>query len=359
MSEDNGDKTEAPTAKRRTEAREQGNIARSQDLTAAVLLLGFLFLMQSYGHGLVAALKRLMTTLLSGDVLGSVSTGQLRQLSTDAIIPVAKAMAPILAGAMLLAVLINIVQVGFHLNTKRLMPNLAAANPLKGLGRLTKGPQFVQLAMNTAKMLLMGFVAYSAVHGRIGEIISTQQLDFLQCFALGAQLVYSISLRVGLLLLVLAIIDYVYQRFRVEKELKMTKQQIRDEMRNMDGDPKIKQRRRQMAYQMLQQKIKKDVPTADVVVTNPTEYAVALKYDAASMTSPRVVAKGRGYIAQQIREVAIAHGVPILERKPLARALYKLVNIGQEVPEQFYGAIAEILAYVYELTGRSRRKQSA
>jgi flagellar biosynthetic protein FlhB len=129
-------------------------------------------------------------------------------------------------------------------------------------------------------------------------------------------------------------------------------------MKAMDGDPKIKQRRRQIAMQIVTQRFKRDVPTADVVVTNPTEFAIAIKYDEGSMHAPRVVAKGQGYLAMKIREIAIAHGVPILERKPLARALYRLVDIGQEIPEQFYSAVAEILAYVYELSGKLRKRRA-
>jgi flagellar biosynthetic protein FlhB len=138
----------------------------------------------------------------------------------------------------------------------------------------------------------------------------------------------------------------------------MTKQEVKDEMRRMDGDPKIKQRRRQLAQQMLKEQLKKDIPTADVIVTNPTHFAVALKYDPDAMHAPRVVAKGADFMAQRIRELAIAHGVPILERPPLARALYKLVQVGQEIPEQYYSAVAEILAYVYELSGKARKLAS-
>ena len=160
-------------------------------------------------------------------------------------------------------------------------------------------------------------------------------------------------------MLILAIIDYAYQRDQLEQSLKMTKQEVKDELRRMDGDPKIKQRRRQIALQIHRRRLKKTVPTADVVVTNPTEFAVALKYDAATMNAPRVIAKGRGVIAAHIRALAIDAGVPILERPPLARALYRLVEVGQEVPEQFYNAIAEILAYVYELSRKMKRKERA
>jgi flagellar biosynthetic protein FlhB len=181
----------------------------------------------------------------------------------------------------------------------------------------------------------------------------------MQAFALGASIVYAVGLRVAALLLVLAIVDYTYSRFRNETKLRMTKQEVKEEMRRMEGDPKIKQRRRQIAYQMASKRLAKDVPTADVIITNPTHFAIALKYDAATMHAPKVVAKGQDLLAQKIREIAIAHGIPIIERKPLARALYRLVEVGKEIPEQFYSAIAEILAYVYELSGKLRRARSA
>jgi flagellar biosynthetic protein FlhB len=158
--------------------------------------------------------------------------------------------------------------------------------------------------------------------------------------------------------LVLAIIDYVYQRRRIENELKMTKQEVKEEMKRMEGDPHVKARRRQIAMAQHRERLKSTVPKADVIVTNPTEFAVALQYDAATMHAPKVVAKGRGYLAARIRQIAVANGIPILERKPLARALYKLCNVGQEIPEQFYSAVAEIIAYVYELTGKLKPKQA-
>ena len=359
MSEDAGDKTEVPTAKRRQEARDQGNIARSHDLTSAVLLLGFLMLMQSYGSNLIKALKSVVAYYLSSESLGQTSPTNISQNVAQAILPIGAAMAPILIGGALLAIVINLIQVGLHFNGKRLQPNLGALNPIRGLGKIFQGPGLVMLVMNVLKMSLISYVAWTAVQDRLAEIILIQNLSFVQVFGLGGQIIYSIALRVGIVLLILALLDYFYQRFRVEKQLKMSKQEIREEMRSMEGDPKVKQRRRQLALQMLQKKLKKDVPTADVVVTNPTEFAVALKYDADTMHAPRVIAKGQGFLAQRIREIAIAAGVPILERKPLARALYKLVEVGHEVPEQYYSAIAEILAYVYELSGKLKKNEFA
>jgi flagellar biosynthetic protein FlhB len=264
-------------------------------------------------------------------------------------------MAPIMIGAVVVAVAANVAQVGFTINFDHLAPNLAALNPLSGLGRIfASGRGLAGSAMSVLKLTLVALVAYSAVHNRIAEILSVAQLQFTQIFALGSGLVYAIALRIAVLLLILALIDYIYQRFQMERDLRMTKQEVKEEMRRMEGDPKVKQRRRQIANQLAQKRLKKEVPTADVVLTNPTEFAVALKYDSATMHAPRVVAKGRGLMAARIREIAIEAGIPILERKPLARALYKLVDVGREIPEQFYSAIAEILAYVYSLTGKDR-----
>jgi flagellar biosynthetic protein FlhB len=358
MAEDAGDKTEAPTPRRRQEAREQGNIARSPDLTAAVLLIGTMMLLHYTGGPLVGALKALLTETLSPASLGDVTLPSPVQMFIRITLGVAVAMAPLMGGVMLLAVAVNIAQVGFQLNTKKLEPNLGGLNPLKGLGKMFGGTSAMSLAMSLLKLALVATVAYSAVHGRLHQIIAVQQLTYMQIFGLGMEITYSIAIRIGVLLLVLAVIDYVYQRIRIERELRMTKQEVKEEMRRMDGDPLIKQRRRQLAQQMAQKKLKKDVPTADVIVTNPTHYAVALKYDADSMNAPRVVAKGGDYMAKRIREIAIEHGIPILERPPLARSLYRLCEVGQEIPEQFYSAVAEILAYVYELSGKIKSKQT-
>lgn len=356
MAEDLGDKTEAPTPRRRQEAREQGNIARSPDIVAAALLLGVMYTLNVTGPNVVRALRSLMAFLLSPSGL----TGEASDLGKICFIAakaIGTALAPLLLAAMGIAIVANLLQVGLFFSTKRLQPNIAALNPFKGLGKLLGGGQgFGHLVLNLIKVTLVALTAYSAVHSHIGEIINAQGLTFIQSFGLGASVVYSIAIRVGALLLVLAIIDYAYQRWRVEKQLKMTKQEVKDEMRRMEGDPQIKQRRRQIAMQRVMQRMKKDVPTADVVVTNPTHFAIALKYDNNEMHAPRVIAKGADLLAQRIREIAVSAGVPIVERAPLARALYKLVDVGQEIPEQFYSAVAEILAYVYELSGKLKRK---
>ncbi len=360
MAEDMGDKTEAPTPRRRAEAREQGNIARSADLTAAAVLIGVIVMLDWYGGGLVKSLRGLMNEMLGPASMGEFSVGATIEHMVRSLFAVGAAMAPMLIGVLLIALIANVIQVGFIFNPAKLAPNPAALNPMKGLGKLLGGGKGVfGFGMNLMKLGLVGAVAWSSVAGKMGQIVTVQQLAFMQIFGLGAELIHSIAMRLGILLLVLAIIDYLYQRFRIERELRMTKQEVKDEMKRMEGDPHIKQRRREIARQVARNRARTEVPTADVVVTNPTEFAIAIKYDADAMHAPRVVAKGQGPMALFIRQIAVAHGVPILERKPLARALYKLVEVGQEIPEQFYSAVAEILAYVYELTGKTRRRQPA
>ena len=213
--------------------------------------------------------------------------------------------------------------------------------------------------MGLLKMVLIGWVAYSAIGKRLADIVGATALSHEQVFTLGATILHDLALRIAVLMFVLAFLDYAYQKYKITQSLKMTKQEVKDEMKSMDGDPHIKQRRRQLAMQRHVQRMKTSVPTADVIVTNPTHYAIALKYDPTNMTSPKVVAKGADQLALKIREIAGQHGIPILERPPLARALYRTVEVGQEIPEEYYAAVAEILAYVYEISGKSRLKVPA
>jgi flagellar biosynthetic protein FlhB len=358
MADDFGDKTEAPTPRRRQEAREQGNIARSADLTSAVLLIAVVMMLNWYGPNLIGVLKTLMADMLGAESLHDLTANGVFVQILGALKLVAVAMAPLMVGVCIVAILINMAQVGLFLSFARLEPKIGALNPFKGLSKMFSGrDNLIHLAMSVVKLFMVGMVAYSAIHGKLPLILSTQQLGFLQIFQLGAGVVYSIGIRIGTVLLILAIIDYGYQKWKTEQQLKMSKQDVKEEMKRMEGDPQIKNRRRQIAMQRIAQAIKKNVPTADVIVTNPTEFAVALKYDAGLMHAPRVVAKGTDLMALRIREIAIESGIPILERPPLARALYRLVDVGQEIPEQFYSAVAEILAYVYELSGKAKEKR--
>lgn len=353
MAESEGDKTEAPTARRRAEAREQGNIARSHDLTSSVLLVGGLLMMKWFGSGIIFALRDIVRDMLSGPSLSDFGTGLIGEQVVQYLHAVGMALLPLLGGAMILVIVTNLAQVGLNFSPQRLAINFAALNPVRGFNKIFAIRQGgIQLVLNLLKVSLVALVAWSAIGARLGEIIGVQRLTYLQIFALGADMVFAIGIRVGVLLFILAILDYVYQRNRVERTLRMTKSEVKDEMRSMEGDPTVKQRRRQIANQRHMQRLKKEVPKADVVVTNPTHYAIALKYDQTQMRAPKLVAKGADFMAQRIRQLASEAGVPIVERPSVARAIYRMVDVGEEIPEEFYGAVAEILAYVYELSGK-------
>ena len=353
-SESGGEKTEAPTPRRREEARDNGQIARSQDMTAAAMMLAAVLLISNFGENVMKVMKELLFHWLGP---AGLTTGMPDPFTImlQLFVRVAVALSPILIGLLLTAVVMNVIQVGFFLNFEKVMPNLMALNPVKGLGKIFgKGQGVVSLLMNLAKMTMIALCAYSAISGKMAAIVGATQLDVGQVFGIGATVLHDIALRIAVLLLILSVIDFAYQKYKITQELKMTKQEVKEEAKRMDGDPVIKQRRRQIAQQRAMKRVKQAVPTADVIVTNPTHYAVALKYEAGAMHAPKVVAKGADFLALKIREIAAEHGVPILERPPLARALYRTTEVGQEIPEEYYNAVAEIMAYVFEISGRAK-----
>lgn len=355
MPGDAGEKTEAPTPRRRQEARERGQLPRSSDLSSAVLLLGGLLCLRWFAPGLMTTLMNAMRTYLTMDDPQTATQVDVVPVVSSVAMFGLLAAGPILLGLVTVGVLSNLVQVGFLFTTQPLQPKLDKLNPLNGARRLFNTRTIVQLAMNLLKLFLVCLVAYYTILDRRDAILLALDVGGWHQVALWSTVLYDVGIRLAAILLVLAIIDYAWQRYKFEKDLKMTKEEVKEEMRRMEGDPVVRQRRRRMQFAAAMQRIKSAVPKADVIVTNPTEYAVALQYDATDMRAPKVVAKGQNLLAMKIREIAIANGVPIVERPPLARALFSMVEVGQEIPEQFYKAVAEVLAYVYELSGGPRR----
>ncbi|GJQ25627.1 MAG: flagellar biosynthesis protein FlhB [Phycisphaerae bacterium] len=354
MADDRQDRTEAPTPRRRFEAREKGQVARSADLTSALLLLGGLVSLKLFGPRLMTALMDFMSAQLTMHDPATAARLDMPVLLAAIGMTLLVAVGPIMLGLVVVAALSNLVQVGILVSSTALAPNVSRLNPISGFGKLFSGRTGMQLVMNLLKLLVVSYFVYQAAMDHSGRILMAMAVGGWEQLGLLADVLYDLGLRIAIVLVVLALLDYAYQRRKFEADLRMTKHEVKEEMRSMEGDPIIKSRRRKMQFVALMQQIRKAVPTADVVVTNPTELAVAIQYDQKSMAAPKVVAKGADLIAAKIREVAIASGVPILERKPLAQALYKMVEVGQEIPEQFYKAIAEVLAYVYELSGKAR-----
>lgn len=353
MAENDFEKTEAPTPRRRQEARQEGNVTRSADLSAACVLLGAVLMLYLWGRHLSDAMEITLRRMLSVDP-GSNPTrgGDLGSIMAFGGRVMADAVVPFMLVITAVALVATIGQVGLLWSNKPLQPDLARLAPLRGLRNLVDVRAGVRLAMSMAKIVVIALLAVLVIMRDLSRIVMLSELEIRPMFGAAAMMVFWMALKLVLLLIVLAVIDYAFQRWKRERDLKMTKHDVKEEMKRMDGDPLIKQRRSRVARQLALQRIGQAVPNADMIVTNPTHYAVALRYDSATMTAPKVVAKGADYLAMRIRQLAMIHGVPMVERRELAQAMYKTVGVGQEVPPQFYGAVAEMLAYVYRLGGR-------
>ena len=348
--DDAGERTEQPTPRRLKEARDAGRVPRSQDLTATVAVVGGLLLLKLLGGRMLAAMLDMLHAIGNQpDVTGRSLPTWVGSIANAAL----RMTFPFLALLVILTVIGVAAQSGLLISVKLLKPKFDKLNPINGFKRLFSLDSVTRVGMGVLKMAFIALVAYFSLVGDIGTVLSAGTISPLRAFQMSGDVLYHAALRMGLALLVLALLDYAYQRWNWWRNLKMTKQQVRDELKNMEGDPKVRQRRRQMQFNLAMQRIGLDVPKSDVVVTNPTEYAVALRYDQAAMAAPRVTAKGKDLLAARIRQLAQQHGIPVVQRPPLARALYAAVNVGREVPPAFYRAVAEVLAYVYQLTGRA------
>lgn len=360
MAEDDQERTEPATGRRRMEARDQGRVARSLDLTAATGLLTAMLLLNTFGAKLIWALKLTLETMLRGDFTDNPTrVGGIEESSYYAIRLTAEALLPLLVLMAASAVAINIYQVGWRITPDVLKLNLGKLSPFKGLRGLIDLRAGIRLGMSMLKMSVILGVATWLIIAELPTIAGLSGLGMFDLFRVSCSMVYGVGLKLVGLLLLIAILDYTYQKWQYEKDLRMTKQQVKEEMKMMEGDPKIKQRRARVARQLAMQRIQSAMPKADVVVTNPTHFAVALQYDPKLMKAPKVVAKGADFMAMRIRQLAALHQVPLVERKELARGLYKSVEVGQEVPAEFYNAVAEILAYVYRIAGSSSRRRHA
>jgi flagellar biosynthetic protein FlhB len=284
----------------------------------------------------------------------AISTSQLPTWIYRTGLVVSQMLLPFLLLLLVIALVGSYVQSGLVMSWKKLKPDLSNLSPAKGLKRIFSKDSLTRTGMGLIKMTLVAAVAWVTIAPRVGALVAAGMAPVGGVFHFGANLIGTLALRLALVLLLLGLIDYLYHRWSLNQTLKMTKQEVRDEMKRMEGDPLVKQRRRRVQAKLAMQRIGLDVPRADVVVTNPTEFAVALRYDEATMSAPRVLAKGQDLLALHIRQIARQHGVPIVQRPPLARALYAACEPGDEVPATYYRAVAEVLAYVYQLARAGR-----
>jgi flagellar biosynthetic protein FlhB len=252
------------------------------------------------------------------------------------------------------AILANYIQTGLLWSTEALAPQFSKLNPMTGLGRLFSKRALVELSKSILKLLIVGWAAFSVLHEEMKNMVPLLYQDKIQIFAMLGGVSLKVVMRCCWVILILAILDYAYQKWDYEQRLKMTKQEVKDEFKHTEGDPLIKSRIRSMQREMARRRMMQEVPKADVVITNPAHLAVALRYEPKEMAAPRITAKGAERIAERIKEIAGAHKIPLVENRTLAQNLYKL-DLGQEVPAHFYQAVAEILAYVYKLKKKIKK----
>lgn len=353
MSESSGERREPATQKRRADARKKGQVFRSAEMTAAFALLGGMGAL-ALGAGRMLSLLRsyLETSLLARPIAGDLTPLVLGGVLTPALTVAVQCCIPVVAGAALLGIAADYAQVGFIFTGEPMSPKLERLDPVAGFKRIFSRRALLELGKSLAKVGLVAAVAFYSVAPQLRSLGGMALLDVEQAMALTGRIAWSVVLRtVGALFLV-AVLDYVYQRFEYERNLRMTREEVKKELKETEGDPQLRGRIRQRQREMARRRMMAAVPKADVVVTNPTHFACALVYHAGETRAPKLVAKGQDFVAHRIREIAREHRVPVVENPPLARTIYATVEIGSEVPPELYRAVAEVLAYVYRLKGK-------
>lgn len=356
MAESSGEKKHFATERRREQAREEGQVTKSADLASAALLVLALLALKWFGGSLCEAMAQLMVDQFSAPnslaLTPQDATHQMMRTASRYLL----AILPVIATMFLAGIAVNVFQTGLILNSNAIMPKLSHINPLSGVKRITSLRGVMRLAFGLIKVSIIAVVAYIAVKGRLEPLLSMWSQSVPAIARNLFDSLFAISMWIGASLLVIGLAEYGFQWWQYEEDLKMTDQEMREEIKESNGNPQVIQRRKQIQRQMMNQRINSEVPKADFIATNPTELAIAVSYNPETMIAPIVVAKGAGVLAQRIRKIALEHGIPIVERKELAQFLYKNVDIGGAIGVDQYQAVAEVLRYVYQLKGKALPK---
>jgi len=362
MAEENGDKKHDPTPRRLEQAREKGQVAKSQDLAAAIVLLLAVILLMTLGKHIATEAFDYSRTMLAEPLLIVPENQELNGLKQsvqslfhETIIKFMKPLSIFFLLLLVTAIFANIVQIGLLWLPDKLTFDFTRLDPIKGFGRIFSMQSVVRLLMGIVKILICAVVAWYAVENSIGDILNLSENETNQIASFLVWTLLMIALKVAVALVIIALIDWMYQRWKHMQDMRMTDEELRQEIKNMIGDPQIISKRRQIQREMAMKQRVQGTPDADVVVTNPTHFAVAIKFDARMMDNPMVVAKGADHLAFQIRKIAAEHGIPVVERKPLARALFDKVEIGMTtdvLTPDHVKTLVEVMLYVYSLTGR-------
>lgn len=346
------ERTEKATPKRRQKAREEGKVVKSMELnSAAMIMFGFLTLFMLGPYFAEQTMSIMKYAMGNAPTLAN-SDPSFLTVFTDSMTKFFLLLGPLFAIMTVVAFGINVVQVGFKISPKAMELKFDKLNPINGFKRLFSLKSLVHMVRDTIKLLVIGLIAYLVIKSEFDSFFLLPDMTVAQFAGTMGKLSLMLALKMGAVILIIAALDYAYQKYEFEKSIKMSKQDLKDEYKDTEGSPQMKSRVRQIQREMARSRMMKAVPLADVVVTNPTHLAVALKYDPDKMDAPFVLAKGERLIAQKIKQMAYEHDIPVIEDKPLARALFKMCVVGSMVPANLFKAVAEVLAYVYKLKGK-------
>ena len=350
-----GDKTEKATPKKLDDARKEGRVARSSDLINGFMLLLMFFVLKLFG-GIMANLfldSFVKYYNKASDISMEVfDVKQAVNLSNEIVIDIVIASLPVLIGSFVVALVGNIVQVGWKVTGKPLKPKLDRLNPIGGLKRMFSQEKVVELIKSILKVLAIALVAYNEVKDRWKFILNLYDFEFMQAILNIFDIVLDVGIKISVIFVIIGLADFGYQKWKHLHDLRMSKQEVKDEMKQSEGDPQIKGQIRQKMREGARRRMMQELPKADVVITNPTHFAVAVKYDKETAEAPYVLAKGADYVAANIKEIAKQNNIEIVENKPLARMLYYNVEIGDQIPPELYQMVAEVLAYVYSVKNK-------
>ncbi len=344
----NDNKTEKPTSRRLEKAREKGQVARSREVSSAAVLLGGLLVLSYAGPRLLEVLARETRDLLRLRIPAEVNVIYVSSIMNSAVMHIGLMVGVVLAAVLVFCIAANASQSGLVLSWEPLGFHLEKLSPAKGMSRLFSKNGVAELIKSVAMLTVLSIISYKVVVEHLPLYPRLVLMDVKHLIYWTSLISYEVFLRAAIFLFILSLGDYAFQRYRFLEGLKMTKQEVKDEHRDTEGDPLIRGRIRRIQREMARKRMMAEVPKADVVITNPTHYAVALSYKVEAMEAPQVVAKGVGFLALRIKELAQQHRVPIVENKPLAQTLYKTVDLGRFIPPHLYRAVAEILAYIYK-----------
>ncbi|MEJ8302555.1 flagellar biosynthesis protein FlhB [Saccharibacillus sacchari] len=347
-----GEKTEKATPKKRDESRKKGQVAKSQELPGSILLLTCIVMLMIFGGNFRTSITHMFTDVFNNRMTMEITVDNVMNMMMQYMLEILKLLAPIFIAVILIVILSSFAQYGLLFVTEGLKPKFSKLDPIKGAKNIFSLRSIVELLKSLLKMSVIGFLVFTTLQSQMSVISILHAMSLEDILGFAASTTMSLGIKIGAALIILAVFDFMYQKFEFEKSIRMSKQDIKDEYKKAEGDPMIKGKIRERQRRMAMQRMMQDVPTADVIITNPTHYAVALKYDGNQMQAPEVVAKGQDFVALRIREIAKDNGVMIMENKPLARALFAQAEIGDTVPADLFQAVAEVLAYVYKLKGK-------